>query len=385
MCCGMLTVILQFFTFFFCFHFSISSCPPEFKELCTCGYVKYGLDRKFVTNCTDSGFDNVLMLRKMPPMTEILVFVGNEVKDLPLNIFGQETLYKKLHTIDFSNNHIQTIKGRTFHNVGNVTKLILNDNDLYIVFKDHHPRMFSNFVNLRELHLKNAFTERVKAGDYLNNLVQIFGNSSLKQLRVLNMENNEISGIDPGEFCFLPTLEELYMGNNRLKDLSLSFSCLTHLKFIDVGHNLISKLSDETLQSLETRRSLRLNLTANPFNCDCNLVNTYEWMKTTPLNLIHHDYYYCYDGFPSSNIGQSVMAIAVEDLQCDPTSVPKEYHSSASFVVMIIGLICLSILLSVLTYKNWPVVSNHTRRIIRPLQCKFSYVSLERQENIMDV
>jgi hypothetical protein len=51
-----------------------------------------------------------------------------------------------------------------------VERLILNHNDLYIVSSLSHPRMFSNFVNLKELHLTNAFTEQIVSQWYLLNL-----------------------------------------------------------------------------------------------------------------------------------------------------------------------------------------------------------------------
>ncbi|GBN29931.1 hypothetical protein AVEN_249888-1 [Araneus ventricosus] len=365
--------------------FSSTECPSEFQGMCKCGYVSIAHGRKqtYVVNCTNEGFDNTIMLRSLPPETEVLIFVGNEIKDLPLNVFGQETIYDKLHTIDFSNNHIQTIKGRTFHNVANVTKLILNDNDLYIVSKDHHPRMFSNFVNLRELHLRNAFTEKIKAGDYLNNLAEIFENSSLNHLRVLNMENNEISGIYHGEFCSLPALEELYLGDNHLKDIPMNFSCLKYLKMLDVGNNFIPYLSDQTIKSLENTKHLKLNLTANPFRCDCRMTNTYHWMKSTPLNLVNKEHFYCFEGFPP-NVGKTVLSIHPNDFQCVPTLIQIEYHSSAS-IILTVGLLCLVVLLGVLIYKNRVTVGTYMHRAFQPIRSKFHYVSLERRDGTMDV
>ncbi|XP_035226080.1 phospholipase A2 inhibitor-like [Stegodyphus dumicola] len=258
------------------------------------------------------------MLRKLPPETEVLVFVGNEIKDLRLNIFGLENVYEKLHTIDLSNNHIQTIKGKTFHNVANVTKLILNDNDLYIISKDHHPRMFSNFVNLKELHLRNVFTEKIKAGDYLSNLLQIFENSYLFNLRVLNMENNEISRIDQEEFCSLAVLEELYLAHNHLNDIPLNFSCLKYLKKLDVRNNLIPYLSDQTLKSLDTNKQLEINLTSNPFKCDCRMIKTFEWMLTTSVTLSNKEQLYCFDGHPP-NVGKRIFTLHLSNLQCTDT------------------------------------------------------------------
>ncbi|XP_054721727.1 phospholipase A2 inhibitor-like [Uloborus diversus] len=364
------------------FMLASGKCPPEFSNLCKCGYVPYGPGKKpkYVTNCTNTGFENAFMLRKLPEETEVLIFVGNEVKDLPLNIFGQEVVYENLHTIDLSNNHIQSIKGRTFHNVANVTKLILNDNDLYIVSKDHHPRMFSNFVNLRELHLKNAFTEKVKASDYLNNLAQIFGNSSLNNLQILNLENNEITQVSYREFCSLPALERLYLGNNRLRDINLNYKCLKYLKELDVGNNLIQYLSDSALKNLGTIKHLKLNLSSNPFKCDCNFVSTYEWIFNTTFTLGNKDLLYCWDGSPAL-IGKLLSNVQSSELQC-----PESHsHSPASFIILTIGFICLIILLTVLIHKNKLIIGLYLRRILQPLRSKFHYVSLDRRDPSMEV
>lgn len=363
-------------------------CPVEFEDVCECGYVRYGPENKltYVTKCSNTGFDNALMLRKLPPETEVLIFVGNEVKDLPVNIFDQDIVYDKLHTIDMSNNHIQTIKGKTFHNVANVTKLILNDNDLYIVFKDLRPRMFSNFINLEELHLRNAFTEKVKARDYLTNLAQIFKNSSLNHLKILNMESNEISNIQPDEFCSLPALQELYLGNNHLKDIPLNFSCIKHLRILDTGNNLIPHLSDASLQNLEHVKNnshLMVNLTANPFRCDCSMVKTYKWIMTTNITLVNRENFQCLDGF-HLNIGKTVASVKLNELQCIPMLKEFNYHYSPSLMTLTVGMILVLIGVITIIYKNRTAVGTSWRRIIYPIRSKFHYVSLDNRAT-MDV
>lgn len=365
-----------------------TACPDEFDDVCECGYVPYGSDKKltYVVNCTNSGFDHATMLRKLPQQTEVLIFVGNEVKDLPMNIFSQDVVYEKLHTIDLSNNHIQSIKGKTFHNVANVTKLILNDNDLYIVSKDHHPRMFSNFVNLKELHLRNTFTEKLKSADYLTKLAEIFENSTLNHLTLLDLEHNEISSIHHNEFCSLPSLETLRLGNNHLKDIPLNFTCLKNLRTLDVGSNLIPYLSDTTLENIEHVKNvshLTINLTANPFQCDCNMVRTYIWIISSPITLLNREGFYCLDGFPPI-VGKHIAAIQLDELQCIPTLKEYHFHYSASLITLTVGLCFIFICVTALIYRNRESVGASWRRIVYPIRTKFHYVSLDRRAT-MDV
>merc|ERR1711936_398261 len=79
--------------------------------------------------------------------------------------------HELLKVIDFSNNRIQEISGKAFHKVSNVEKLILDHNDLSISGDENHPRMFTNFLNLQEVHLTNAFTENIDSKYYLDDLL----------------------------------------------------------------------------------------------------------------------------------------------------------------------------------------------------------------------
>ncbi|KAF0304252.1 Slit 1 protein [Amphibalanus amphitrite] len=144
-----------------------TGCPTPFLARCQCGDMNHLGEIKFVVNCTNTGFTNASMLGALPDDTEVLIFTGNFLEVLPTNVFGTMAKFEDLEYIDMSNNGIKEIKGKSFHRVSNVKTLILNHNDLYIVEKKHHPRVFSNFDNLEALHLTNAFTEKVDSKWYM--------------------------------------------------------------------------------------------------------------------------------------------------------------------------------------------------------------------------
>lgn len=52
--------------------------------------------------------------------------------------------------------------------------------------------MLSNFENLEELHLTNAFSETVDSRWYLSDLKEIMRASNMTKLRNLHLEQNEI-------------------------------------------------------------------------------------------------------------------------------------------------------------------------------------------------
>ena len=52
----------------------------------------------------------------------------------------------------------------------------------------HHPRIFSNFFNLEQLHLTNAFTETIDSQWYLRDLKSTFSMSNLTKIKKLHLE-----------------------------------------------------------------------------------------------------------------------------------------------------------------------------------------------------
>lgn len=69
----------------------------------------------------------------------MLIFIGNHVPELPVNIFGSEKNLTHLKVIDMTDNGIEEIKGKTFHHVPMVERLILDHNSLNLSSKPH-PR-----------------------------------------------------------------------------------------------------------------------------------------------------------------------------------------------------------------------------------------------------
>jgi len=111
---------------------------------------------------------------------QVIIFHGNNFSSLPHNVFGdeKENVPVALHTIDLANNNIMDIPGKAFHHVPNVKKLILNNNKIRLSTNgpEHvHSRLFSNFWNLTELQLINAFEDSINE-DISSALFEVFSN-----------------------------------------------------------------------------------------------------------------------------------------------------------------------------------------------------------------
>ena len=106
----------------------------------------------------------------------MLIFTGNNIENLPWNVFGTLDALPRLEVIDMSNNRIKEIRGKAYHHVKNVKRLILDFNELSLDPVRSHPRLFSNFISLEELHLTDAFEDSPNPRDMASTLHDIFVN-----------------------------------------------------------------------------------------------------------------------------------------------------------------------------------------------------------------
>jgi hypothetical protein len=192
----------------------------------------------------------------------------------------------------------------------------------FVLGEEHHRRILTNFYNLKELHLTNAFTEVIDSKYYLDDLMDIFLASEMKTLLRLHLDQNEIWTIRDDLFCSLPALTDLYLANNQLYDINFGFDCIKNLTFLDLSFNKIKRISSATLERIDqvfhqptnddadepaNNKIRRINLNHNPFVCDCNLRPMFDWLTTTTTNLYKPDELRCYTGIPERNAGKNMF------------------------------------------------------------------------------
>jgi len=152
----------------------------------------------------------------------VLIFRGNNISILPWNIFGTLQNFTSLEVVDMSDNKIHEIPGKSYHHIPNVRRLILNNNRISI--RKDHPRIFSNFINLQELHLTAAFDNTSES--FGTDLHDIFISSNLTKLIKIHLEQNRIVRLqDVKVFCDLPSLLDIYIGDNLLTGLDFEIGC----------------------------------------------------------------------------------------------------------------------------------------------------------------
>lgn len=158
-------IVFFVFTVSVCFihgQISSNSCPDSLKA-CLCGYIDKQTQSTFITNCTNSNITDAKVLQDIPERTKILIFNGNNIPELPPNVFGlPEGSVKKhetLEVIDLSNNFIRKVHGKSFHMVSNVKKLNLSDNQIHITRKCH----FVDYMLYSNSYFMILFRQRISS------------------------------------------------------------------------------------------------------------------------------------------------------------------------------------------------------------------------------
>lgn len=361
---------------------AINKCHSKLLETCFCGPVYYERHERFVVNCTDTGFTDTNMLSNLPEETEVLIFTGNHITELPWNVFGSYVNLSNLKVIDMSNNGIRDIKGKSYHHVPNVQRLILNHNNLSISSDAddgnyHHPRVFSNFINLQELHLTNAFQDNTDA-KLANDLHDIFVNSNLTKLFRLHLEQNEIKNFkDKNVFCDLPNLEQLYLGDNYLPGLNFNVSCLKKLEFLDLEANNISRLTQAELNDLDrlsypfANKSLIIDIGQNKFRCDNSITKLYVWMHETNVTVRNRDHLQCY----RNKYGNEYI-LSLKGLMESRNS---KFNKAIVVLLVILVLILIS-LLGAYTYLVRDKLKNKLNPLLDVVTRKVHYTTIESQD-----
>ncbi|XP_076240508.1 trophoblast glycoprotein-like [Calliopsis andreniformis] len=340
-------------------------CGPFFENRCTCMRTCYENHYQYVVNCTDSGFHNTEPLEHLPKKTQVLIFTGNYLEELPWNVFGTLDALPSLRVIDMSRNKIREIRGKAYHHVQSVERLILDFNELSLEPGRSHPRLFSNFVSLLELHLTDAF-EDGPPRDLAATLHDIFVNSNLTQLMKLHLEQNEISEFhDANVFCDLPNLLDIYLGDNALTALHFNISCLHKLRFLDLQRNKFTRLLERDLHAMDaiTKRnqSMAVDFSRNPFECSCKLNPFIKWMKKTKVFVRNNSTLKCYEGKMQHEFH--------ETKNCTPklfSSAPRGATILLFFLSMVlIGLVCALIYMqrAKLQKKIEPILDSVNKRV----------------------
>lgn len=362
-----------------------NGCNETFAR-CFCGEMNYGGYHRSVLNCTNTGFKDPSILQKLPDKIEVLIFTGNDIPELPWNLFGTTTNNSHLKIIDMSNNKIKGIRGKSYHRVPNVERLILNHNEITISKETnhHHPRLFSNFESLEELHLTDAFADNTPE-DLASGLHDIFINSDLKKLRKLHLEQNEIISFkDPRVFCDLTSLLDLHLGDNKQQHITFDVDCLPNLRFVDLEKNSINILNYKDFEILdrlpERGQNLTIDLSNNPFVCGNKIEELYSWLHTTKV-IVRNKYKLKCKNY---NCTQEPVSLILDHYKngCSAqlkNKIKRNIVTETSHTVIFLSC-ALILCLCALIYTNREPLYSTFFSVLRNLSRKIHYTTIGKQD-----
>ena len=346
----------------------------EFYD-CECGVPTYSFSSMTTVlslRCIDTGYTDPTILNTIPfdgPVHNITM-TGNSFRELPVNLFGPcgykdwEDLptHLGLEYLDLSNNNIHVIHGKTFHCTQNLKTLKLNDNNLD--HEENGPRTIGDLDALEVLHLTNAFNfdKQGTTDEIMVTLAAIFETNNMESLKELHLENNYIGSFTQTLFQRLPHLEKLYLSHNLITYPVLPIIRGGHGRFpggcclqeVYLNSNSITRLFPEFMQNIDQLASMeKLDLSDNPFWCDCSFNDTYNWLRRNKNILVNSYRLTCYG--PPKVAGKIVLSLNATDMEeCMPRpegelsdSEEEKGQNRAILIAILVAASC--ILLCVIT------------------------------------
>jgi Leucine-rich repeat (LRR) protein/predicted ATPase len=222
-------------------------------------------DRLDLTDQKLERLDNNEELKKLAKNLVNLDFSRNKISSLQGNDFAQLT---KLTHLYFSNNLLEKLPPKVFHNLKKLNVLDMSNNKIASL----NQNQFISLLELANLKIHNnslvnldvkLFKEIGKTLEYLdisNNRLDQLETSifdSLTNLKHLNFYMNNISKLEPNHFKSLIKLEYLDFSNNKIENLDESlFDSLISLKELTLHTNNIGKIEKAHLKSLSKLEKL---------------------------------------------------------------------------------------------------------------------------------
>ncbi|KAM3855819.1 phospholipase A2 inhibitor-like [Vipera latastei] len=223
---------------------------------------------------------------------------NNRLKTLPSGLFRN---LPELHTLDLSRNDLEDLPPEIFTNASSLTHLSLSENRL----AELRPSWFETLKELRILGLDHNQVKEIPISCF----------DKLKELTSLDLSFNLLHRLAPEMFSGLDNLEKLVLESNpiqcivgrtfhwhpKLTVLSLKNSSLTHVimgVFQTLDQVVLLDLSDNEFTTLdppvhEPSANLSLDLSGNPWACDCRLDNLLTWLNEHKIHLYSKEEFVC--------------------------------------------------------------------------------------------
>lgn len=174
---------------------------------------------------------------------KVLTFYDNKIHAIGARSF---TMRGCLNRLRLANNQIEELKSGAFAQTNTIKSIDLSNNLLNILVEGTFTDLGPPAAGGTEIiYLKN------------NKINYIEANTFPKSLRILNLDNNQLTRLDKS-FTNLTNLQMLYLNHNKLQ-LVPDFRSLKALQELELSHNEIRFIAEETFANLPMLRLLDLS------------------------------------------------------------------------------------------------------------------------------
>ena len=306
------------------------------------------------------------------PYMQTLNLENNELSRLTNRSFD---CLPSLNTLSMRMNTLTDIQSYTFRSLSRLINLdlsnlkqfntILNSNALYnpslkyLNFSSNEvlPNI-SNLTNIEEYDLSNCIHPWMLNVNFVE---RAFGR--LPHLKILNLTNCQWIRIPNGFFKLFPNVEQIYLSKNFIKDLIASlFIDNLKLKVLFLNGNRITYIGPHTFPLAFWKRIQVLDLSGNPFKCDCSLLWLRDKLNSSTkiigkyLNkpTVYFDFfntyrlYQCYS--PPERVGIQLRNFNLTADDCKSKEAKSEIFTAV--LVSSLSIVTIVIMSIIVTYKG---------------------------------
>ncbi|XP_054637773.1 trophoblast glycoprotein b [Dunckerocampus dactyliophorus] len=207
----------------------------------------------------------------IPVNTTFLWITGNNISNISEDSFP--TRLELLTDLYLSGNEMEAVEEMVFHNLPNLERLDLSNNNIQMFSE----KAFPDESKLQVLNLSRSFHNHSSVSEVLN----ILQSGNLLQLTVLDLSDNDLVLLPDGIFTSLSNLVNVNLQNSSIISISSGILKVPPLRELDLRDNSLRNLPTNTLTEFNLKSDLRVRLAGNPWRCDCFIVDMLVWLKNS--------------------------------------------------------------------------------------------------------